>query len=103
MEFLKSLVPTVISGDGGLPATDAGGVWPRETGPRLLRMKRLVSQANEEEYDGSTPTSRPAVRLQRHRAKGFKHKQIINFREDSALARSGSDILNENARIGDNA
>ncbi|XP_016144024.1 protein furry homolog-like [Sinocyclocheilus grahami] len=69
MEFFKSLVPTVISGDGGLPATDAGGVWPRETGPRLLRMKRLVSQANEEEQDGSSLTSRPAVRLQRHRAK----------------------------------
>lgn len=74
MEFLKSLVPTVISGDGGLPATDAGGVWPKETGPRLLRMKRLVSQANEEEYEGSTPTSRPAVRLQRHRAKGTNSK-----------------------------
>uniref|UniRef100_A0A673M1U7 Protein furry homolog-like n=1 Tax=Sinocyclocheilus rhinocerous TaxID=307959 RepID=A0A673M1U7_9TELE len=69
MEFFKSLVPTVISGDGGLPATDAVGVWPRETGPRLLRMKRLVSQANEEEQDGSSLTSRPAVRLQRHRAK----------------------------------
>ncbi|KTG43896.1 hypothetical protein cypCar_00020228 [Cyprinus carpio] len=70
MEFLKSLVPTVISGDGGLPATDAGGVCPRETGPRLLRVKRLVSQANEEEQDGSSLTNRPAVRLQRHRAKG---------------------------------
>ncbi|XP_052391588.1 protein furry homolog-like isoform X2 [Carassius gibelio] len=69
MEFLKSLVPTVISGDGGLPATDTGVVWPRETGPRLLRMKRLVSQASEEEQDGSSLTNRPAVRLQRHRAK----------------------------------
>lgn len=74
MEFLKSLVPTVISGDGGIPATDAGGVWPRETGPRLLRMKRLVSQANEEEQDGSSPNSRPAVRLQRYRAKGTVRK-----------------------------
>ncbi|ROI16280.1 Inositol 1,4,5-trisphosphate receptor type 1 [Anabarilius grahami] len=35
--------------------------------------------------------------------RGFKHKQIISFREDSALARSASDSLNENARIGDNA
>ncbi|XP_051581277.1 protein furry homolog-like isoform X2 [Myxocyprinus asiaticus] len=73
MEFLKSLVPTVISGDGGLLATDSGGVWPRETGPRLLRMRRLglqsFAQANEEEQDGSSPTIRPAVRLQRHRAK----------------------------------
>lgn len=75
MEFLKSLVPTVISGDGGLPATDGGGVWPRETGPRLLRMKRLVSQANEEEQDVSGLTGRPAVRLQRHRAKGTVRKK----------------------------
>lgn len=75
MEFLKSLVPTVISGDGGLPATDVGGVCPRETGPRLLRVKRLVSQANEEEQDGSSLTNRPAVRLQRHRAKGTVRKE----------------------------
>ncbi|XP_051952378.1 protein furry homolog-like isoform X2 [Xyrauchen texanus] len=73
MEFLKSLVPTVISGDGGLLATDSGGACPRETGPRLLRMRRLglqpFAQANEEEQDGSSQTIRPAVRLQRHRAK----------------------------------
>ncbi|KAM4575147.1 protein furry homolog-like isoform 2-T2 [Fundulus diaphanus] len=38
MEFLKSLVPAVISGDGSV---DHGGSSPREPGPRLLRMKRL--------------------------------------------------------------
>uniref|UniRef100_A0A8D0ANC1 Furry homolog, like n=1 Tax=Sander lucioperca TaxID=283035 RepID=A0A8D0ANC1_SANLU len=38
MEFLKSLVPSVISGEGPI---EHGGVLPRETGPRLLRMKRL--------------------------------------------------------------
>ncbi|KAJ3599587.1 hypothetical protein NHX12_033543 [Muraenolepis orangiensis] len=38
MEFLKSLVPASISGEG---AVDHGGGLPRETGPRLLRMKRL--------------------------------------------------------------
>lgn len=38
MEFLKSLVPAVISGDG---PSEHGGALPRETGPRLLRMKRL--------------------------------------------------------------
>ncbi|TDH08131.1 hypothetical protein EPR50_G00094490 [Perca flavescens] len=38
MEFLKSLVPSVISGEGPI---EQGGVLPRETGPRLLRMKRL--------------------------------------------------------------
>ncbi len=53
-----------------------GGSVPRETGPRLLRMKRLVSQANEEEQDVSGLTSRPAVRLQRYRAKGtFRKKE----------------------------
>ncbi|XP_051954047.1 protein furry homolog-like isoform X7 [Xyrauchen texanus] len=73
MEFLKSLVPTVISGDGGLQATDSGGAWLRETGPRLMRMRRLGLQtfapANEEDQDGYSWTSRPGVRLQRHRAK----------------------------------
>lgn len=39
MEFLRSLVPTVISGDG--VATEPGGSLPRETGPRLLKVKRL--------------------------------------------------------------
>lgn len=38
MEFLKSLVPAVISGEGPI---EHGGALPRETGPRLLRMKRL--------------------------------------------------------------
>lgn len=79
MEFLKSLVPTVISGDGGLLATDSGGACPRETGPRLLRMRRLglqtFAQANEEEQDGSSQTIRPVVRLQRHRAKGTDTKE----------------------------
>lgn len=38
MEFLKSLVPAVISGEGPI---EHGGALPRESGPRLLRMKRL--------------------------------------------------------------
>lgn len=38
MEFLKSLVPAVISGEG---AVEHGGAVPKEPGPRLLRMKRL--------------------------------------------------------------
>lgn len=38
MEFLKSLVPAVISGESPV---DHGGSSPREPGPRLLRMKRL--------------------------------------------------------------
>uniref|UniRef100_A0A3Q0T083 Furry homolog, like n=1 Tax=Amphilophus citrinellus TaxID=61819 RepID=A0A3Q0T083_AMPCI len=38
MDFLKSLVPAVISGEG---STEHGGTEPREPGPRLLRVKRL--------------------------------------------------------------
>ncbi|KAF0042430.1 hypothetical protein F2P81_005962 [Scophthalmus maximus] len=38
MEFLKSLVPAVMSGEG---TVEHGGALPRETGPRLVRMKRL--------------------------------------------------------------
>uniref|UniRef100_A0A8C4H0C4 Furry homolog, like n=1 Tax=Dicentrarchus labrax TaxID=13489 RepID=A0A8C4H0C4_DICLA len=38
MEFLKSLVPAVISGEGPI---EHGGAVPRDSGPRLLRMKRL--------------------------------------------------------------
>lgn len=38
MEFLRSLVPAAISGEGPI---EHGGALPRETGPRLLRMKRL--------------------------------------------------------------
>ncbi|XP_075943438.1 protein furry homolog-like isoform X6 [Anarhichas minor] len=49
MEFLKSLVPGVMSGEGPV---DHGGGLPRDTGPRLLRMKRLgllaMGQTTEE-------------------------------------------------------
>lgn len=38
MEFFKSLVPAVISGEG---PSDHGAALPKETGPRLLRIKRL--------------------------------------------------------------
>lgn len=38
MDFLKSLVPAVISGEG---STEHGGTESREPGPRLLRVKRL--------------------------------------------------------------
>ncbi|KAJ7986512.1 hypothetical protein DPEC_G00340640 [Dallia pectoralis] len=59
MEFLRSLVPASISGEGG--AMDTGGALPRETGPRLLRMKRLgllaMGQTIEEDQDGLVSTS----------------------------------------------
>ncbi|XP_029606709.1 protein furry homolog-like isoform X4 [Salmo trutta] len=63
MEFLRSLVPAAISWDGG--ALESGGGLPRETGPRLLRMKRLgllaMGQTIEEDQEGlvSTSTTRP--------------------------------------------
>lgn len=38
MEFLKSLVPAVISGEG---SAEQFGALPRETGPRLISIKRL--------------------------------------------------------------
>lgn len=73
MEFLKSLVPAVISGDG---PSDHGGALPRETGPRLLRMKRLgllaMGQTIEEdvvEVNPGTASSRPILSY-RARLKG---------------------------------
>uniref|UniRef100_A0A667Y7E7 Furry homolog, like n=1 Tax=Myripristis murdjan TaxID=586833 RepID=A0A667Y7E7_9TELE len=62
MEFLKSLVPAVISGDGPI---EHGGALPRETGPRLLRMKRLGLLAmgqtiDEDQVDPATSSSRLA-------------------------------------------
>lgn len=38
MEFLKSLVPAVISGEGSV---ELFGALPKETGPRLISIKRL--------------------------------------------------------------
>ncbi|XP_034439631.1 protein furry homolog-like isoform X7 [Hippoglossus hippoglossus] len=77
MEFLKSLVPAAISGEG---PSEHGGALPRETGPRLLRMKRLgllvMGQTIEEvpvdpviEVGPWTSSSRPA-RSNRTRFKG---------------------------------
>lgn len=38
MEFLKSLVPAVISGES---SAEQFGALPRDTGPRLISIKRL--------------------------------------------------------------
>lgn len=38
MEFLKSLVPAVISGES---SAEQFGALPKETGPRLISIKRL--------------------------------------------------------------
>lgn len=73
MEFLKSLV---ISGDGG-GAMESGGLLPRETGPRLLRVKRLsllsMGPTIDEDHEVSGQTNRLS-RLIRHRAKGITPK-----------------------------
>lgn len=87
MEFLKSLVPAVISGDGGATgtATTAGSVTlgtgtellPRDSGPRLLRVKRLgllaMGQTIEEDLEVQSQPVRPP-RLYRHRPKGTDHQ-----------------------------
>ncbi|XP_068599918.1 protein furry homolog-like [Brachionichthys hirsutus] len=62
MEFLKSLVPAVISGDGPSEHRD---VASKDTGPRLLRMKRLGLLAmgqtiDEVPVDPGTRPIRPA-------------------------------------------
>lgn len=71
MEFLKSLV---ISGDGG-GTVESGGLLPRETGPRLLRVKRLsllsMGQTIEEDHEGGASQANRLSRLIRHRAKGI--------------------------------
>lgn len=68
MEFLKSLIPAAISGEGPL---EHGPAVPRDTGQRLLRMKRLglmaMGQTIEEDpldliikVDPVVGSSRPA-------------------------------------------
>lgn len=77
MEFLKSLVPAVISGERPKEQDEA---MPSYTGPRLLRMKRLallvMGQTIDEdpvdkmiEVDPGISSSRPA-RGNRTRLKG---------------------------------
>lgn len=76
MDFLKSLVPTAVSGEVNLE--EGGGSSPspgfRETGPRLLRVKRLnllsMGQAVEEGPEG--PARGPKlIRSNRNRLKGM--------------------------------
>ncbi|XP_034036419.1 protein furry homolog-like isoform X6 [Thalassophryne amazonica] len=61
MEFLRSLVPAVISGEGSIEHV---GEMPKEMGPRLLHMKRLgllaMGQTIEEDLvDLVTDSTRP--------------------------------------------
>jgi len=77
MEFLKSLVPGVLSGEGPV---EHGVSSPKEPGPRLLRMKRLgllaMGQTLEEDpvdpvikVDAGMKSARPA-RSDQTRLKG---------------------------------
>lgn len=81
MEFLRSLVPAVISGEG---AAENGGALPRETGPRLLRMKRmgLLSMGQTIEEDPVIATevasSRPA-HSNRTRHKGTTDLNVYEY------------------------
>lgn len=80
MDFLKSLVPGVISGEG--PA-EHGATSAREPGPRLLRIKRLgllaMGHTVEEDLvdpviqvDAGMGSSRP-TRSNHPRLKGTTH------------------------------
>jgi len=78
MEFFKSLVPTSISISGdaamGHHGGGGGGGLPRDTGPRLLRMKRLgllaMGHAIEEDEPGTQPGGTRPPRTNRSRLKG---------------------------------
>ena len=63
MEFLRSLVPTVISGEGVAPETalsrEKGAALLRETGPRLLSMKRLSLLAMSSTIQEEDVSARP--------------------------------------------
>lgn len=84
MEFLKSLVPAVISGEGPI---EQDGAVARYTGPRLFRMKRLgllvMGQTIDEdpvdemvEVDPEIRYSRP-TRPNRTRLKGTTDNCIL--------------------------
>lgn len=67
MDFLKSLVPAVISGEG---SAEHGGTEPREPGPRLLRVKRLglltMGQTIEEDLVDPVTKQDPGIGFSRH-------------------------------------
>ncbi|KAM4547917.1 protein furry homolog-like isoform 5-T5 [Odontesthes bonariensis] len=87
MEFLKSLVPGVISGEGPV---EHGASSPKEPGPRLLRMKRLgllaMGQTIEEDpvdpvikVGAGMKSARPA-RISQTRLKGkIRHVRKVFF------------------------
>lgn len=68
MDFLKSLVPAVISGEG---SAEQFGAIPRETGPRLISIKRLgllvMGQTIDEDPVDHLAMLNPGLNLSRPR------------------------------------
>lgn len=66
MEFLRSLVPAVISGEG---SAEQFGALPRETGPRLISIRRLgflaMGQTVDEDPVDHVAAVDPGLRLSR--------------------------------------
>lgn len=90
MEFLKSLVPAVISGEAPI---EHGGALPRESGPRLLRMKRLgllaMGQTIEEDPAGLVTEVDPVIGSSRL---ATSNKTRLKGTTDSAAYRRSSDL-----------
>ncbi|KAK6313975.1 hypothetical protein J4Q44_G00154340 [Coregonus suidteri] len=86
MEFLRSLVPAVISGDGGV--VESGGALPRETGPRLLRMKRLlaIGQTTDQDQQGLVNTSTTRPIKERYGQEMHPHCGLIRASQDGQLS-----------------
>ncbi|KAG8003464.1 Protein furry-like protein-like [Nibea albiflora] len=93
MDFLKSLVPAVISGEGPI---EHGGALPKDTGPRLLRMKRLgllvMGQTIDEdpvdpmmEVDPGIGSSRPARNRARLKASAPVSSSVSRRRAPSSV------------------
>ncbi|XP_072295543.1 protein furry homolog-like isoform X5 [Eucyclogobius newberryi] len=92
MEFLKSLVPASMSGDAAVGDHSAGS---KETGPRLLRMRRLGLLAMGHTIEEDTPEPGGLdVGAKRHALKGnirhirkrsfFSHPSVAGFRGHTA-------------------
>ncbi|XP_075901775.1 protein furry homolog-like isoform X4 [Nelusetta ayraudi] len=87
MEFLRSLVPAVISGEG---SAEQFGALPRETGPRLISIRRLgflaMGQTVDEDpvdhvaaVDPGLRSSRSARRNKSPQKGNFRHIKKVSF------------------------
>ncbi|XP_037830132.1 protein furry homolog-like isoform X4 [Kryptolebias marmoratus] len=85
MEFLKSLVPAVISGESPV---EHGAALPKESGPRLLRMKRLglLAMGQTIEEDPVDPETKVSSRLSSSR---LAWSNQIRFKASAPVSSSG--------------